>query len=319
MSQELQVLAISAIITAGIQLCGFAVAFALKTETFYDILGGINFLTIAIYSAIDGQNDDISFFDSPRKASFTILFLISRFWLLLFLAWRAHERKGDSRFDEIKYNFASFLIAWMFQGVWVFTISLPVIFVNGSDNIQNDGLTVLEYVTIVGFGLGVFIEIIADIQKAAWVKNGRVGTFCTAGVWKYSRHPNYFGEIFQWWCAWIFAYGSSTGPGDVQWWCSVLSPVMTMLILLFTPATGVMNANGSNLKRYYDKCPVEYAKYRKETSILIPLPCGLYKFVPMFLKRTLFFDLKKYEYSGEISNVPASENNENGKKDTREK
>ena len=67
-----------------------------------------------------------------------------------------------------------------------------------------------------------------------------------------------------------------------------------MQILLRTEATGVANANGKNLKRYYDKCPVEYAAYRESTSILVPM-VG-YKYVPMVLKRTLFLDLERYEY-----------------------
>ena len=66
---------------------------------------------------------------------------------------------------------------------------------------------------------------------------------------------------------------------------------MTMHILLNTPGTGVPNANGKSLKRYYDKFPEEYAKYREETSILSPM-IG-YKYVPMFLKRTIFFDFGK--------------------------
>ncbi len=70
-----------------------------------------------------------------------------------------------------------------------------------------------------------------------------------------------------------------------------------MQILLNTSGTGVANANGKNLKRYYDKCPDEYAEYRKKTSILIPLPFGIYEHVPMFLKRTLFFEFAKYEYN----------------------
>ena len=114
------------------------------------------------------------------------------------------------------------------------------------------------------------------------------------GVWAYSRHPNYFGEIFQWWCAWGFSYGSGTGVSDIQWWFGILSPLFTMQILLRTDATGVANANGKNLKRYYDKCPTEYAAYRESTSILIPM-VG-YKYVPMFLKRTLFMDFERYEY-----------------------
>ena len=43
-------------------------------------------------------------------------------------------------------------------------------------------------------------EVVADLQKTLWVRAGRRGGFCTAGVWHYSRHPNYFGEMLQWWC-----------------------------------------------------------------------------------------------------------------------
>ncbi len=91
-SQEVGILGISAAITGGIQLLGFLVAYAMQTEKFYDILGGINFLALGIYSAIDGEFDGNggSWKDNGRKIAATILFSVSRGWLLLFLAWRAH-------------------------------------------------------------------------------------------------------------------------------------------------------------------------------------------------------------------------------------
>lgn len=97
-SQELGILGIAAAITGGIQGLGFLVAYALQTEKFYDILGGINFLAIGIYSAIDGSSEDQLWTDDPRKISATVLFLASRLWLLMFLAWRAHERGGKFRY-----------------------------------------------------------------------------------------------------------------------------------------------------------------------------------------------------------------------------
>jgi len=303
-SQEISILGISAAITVGIQLFGFAVAFAMQTETFYDIFGGINFITLGIYSVINGRDPTSNFFSPSniRKSTCTFIFVISRSWLLLFLAWRAYERKGDSRFDEVKNKFWIFLLYWTMQGIWVFCISLPVIFVNSSDKFNDGdgdgkgGMSVFELIMIFGFGFGVLTEIVADITKAKWVKNGRIGLFCSIGLWKYSRHPNYFGEIFQWWCAFLFAYGSSNGVNDIQWWTSIVSPLITMHILLNTAGTGVYNANGKNLKRYYDSVPEEYTAYRKKTSILIPLPFGLYEYIPMFLKRTIFLDFMKYEY-----------------------
>lgn len=295
MQQEAQILAISAAITAVIQGGGFIVAYVLKTEVFYDILGGLNFLTLGIYSAIEGQSNEYSWDEDPRKISCTVIFSCSRLWLLIFLGWRAHERGGDSRFDEVKGNFIVFLIYWLFQGIWVFTISLPVMFVNASDLSE---YSAFDYFCIIGFGLCVGLEIAADIQKSMWVKAGRQGNFCQVGVWKYSRHPNYFGEIMQWWFAWGFSYNSGFGAGDVQWWVGILSPLITMKILLFTSGTGVDNANGERLKRYYDKCPDEYTEYRKTTSILVPM-VG-YRYVPLFLKRTVFLDLKRYEYEQEV-------------------
>lgn len=290
-SQELSILGISAAITAGIQFAGFLVAYCLQTEKFYDVLGGLNFLTIAIYSAADAD----SWGDDPRKIACTIVFICSRLWLLLFLAWRAHERNGDSRFDNVKDKFVMFFFYWSVQGIWVFTISLPMILVNSSDKVY-DKFSILDIVSITLFALAVVIEITADVQKARWVKRGRPGTFCTVGVWNYSRHPNYFGEMMQWWMCWLFSFSSGTGFDDVQWWCSILSPLFTMQVLLNTSGTGVPNANGANLKRYYDACPEAYTEYRKSTSILIPF-IG-YKYVPMFLKRTIFLDFKRFEYPG---------------------
>lgn len=282
-------------ITFGIQLSGFAVAFALQTETFYDILGGLNYLALALYSAlIPGPS---AWADDPHKVTMTVLFILSRSWLLLFLAWRAHERGGDSRFDEIKGKFGKFLTAWLVQGMWCFLISMPMIFVNSS-SIYNKHFTPLDWISSIGFGLGISLELVADLQKAVWVKGGRQGGFCTRGIWKYSRHPNYFGEMLQWWCAWLLAYSSSEkesgGYADPLWWVCIVSPLFTMHILLNVPATGVANAEGKNLKRYYDNYATTYTEYRAKTSILLPM-IG-YRYIPTFLKRTIFLDLPRYEY-----------------------
>lgn len=77
-----------------------------------------------------------------------------------------------------------------------------------------------------------------------------------------------------------------------------------MQILLNTPATGVANANSTNsLKRYYDVVPEEYESYRKRTSILIPLPFGIYEYIPEILKRSIFMDFKRYEYKNYVDDT----------------
>ena len=75
-------------------------------------------------------------------------------------------------------------------------ISMSMLFVNSS-NVQPN-LTSFDLVMLIGCGLSILIQIAADVQKAGWVKAGRVGGFCQVGLWAFSRHPNYFGEIAQW-------------------------------------------------------------------------------------------------------------------------
>lgn len=290
---QLIALGFSAIISLTIQLIGFLAAYCLQTEKFYDILGGLNFLVLAIYSAVEGDSEEHPWSSDARKISCTSIFAASRSWLLLFLAWRAYDRGGDSRFDEVKSKFFEFLVFWLGQAFWVFLISMPMIFVNSS-SLWKPTFSVVDWISIILFTIGVTLTILADSQKSIWVKRGRKNVFCSSGIWGYSRHPNYFGEILQWWACWVFAFSSGKGYSDVLWWFSILSPLFTMNILLNTPATGIPQANGKSLKRYYDKCPQEYAEYRRNTSILIPM-IG-YKYVPLFLKRTIFLDLQRWEY-----------------------
>jgi steroid 5-alpha reductase family enzyme len=180
--------------TFAMQTIGFIAAYLLKTETFYDIVGGANYLLLALLSAILGATGDgaLPWVDDPRKILTTVLFACSRGWLLLFLAWRAHERKGDSRFDEVlgKNGNApqplNFFVYWMVQGLWVMLVSMPMLFVNSS-NLRKPDLSVYDILCAILYGSGVLIEIVADFQKAMWVKRGRQGHFCDVGVWKYSR------------------------------------------------------------------------------------------------------------------------------------
>lgn len=237
-------------------------------------------------------------------------------------------------------------------------VSMPMLFVNSS-GVRKPDFSGYDIAMAILFGSGVLIEILADIQKALWVRRGRQGNFCEVGVWGVSRknrcvildsscpctthlvcfdrpsklfwrnvsdifwrsmflhglmhHSDYphlwhyfllMYSRFQWWCLWAFSYSSSGNPlggyADPLWWAGIVSPLFTMLILLNMQPTGISNAEGKNLKRYYDACPERYARYRENTSILIPF-IG-YKWVPQFLKRTIFFDFERYEYKpGESS------------------
>ena len=191
------------------------------------------------------------------------------------------------------------------QAVWVYLISLPLLAVKSMDDVilalesstsQPGTLSTVDKLALGGMTVGILIEIISDVQKAIWVDKGRPGGFCTVGLWSYSRHPNYAGEMMQWWSAWIVAYGAAVStsaklPGlppslssvdgsansssineflmsllqnPWTWWLiSILSPLFTMHILLNVPGTGIAHAEGKNLKRYYESdCGDAYKIYR---------------------------------------------------------
>ena len=292
-------------VTFGLQLTGFLAAYALQTEVFYDILGGTNFLLLAVLGVWEDWSDNSL---TPRFVAMTTVFGGSRGWLLVFLAWRAHSRKGDSRFDGVKDQFGRFLAFWMVQAMWVLIISWPLLVVQGLENKTShaEELSTRDIVWLTGFAVGVVCEIVADVQKTLWVNAGREGTFCTVGLWSFSRHPNYFGEIFQWWCAWGLSYGSWVGMPDattaqtVVWFLGCLSPLFSMHILLNLPATGIWNAEGNSLSRYYDSEDGEaYKKYRASTSPLIPM-VG-YQLIPLSIQRIFLFEWERFEYKPDKS------------------
>ncbi len=172
----------SVLLTFLFQWSAFAVSFCLQTEKFYDVSGGLNFLSLAILSLLSNGDPHL------KKIVFTCVFLVSRGWLTIFLAWRAHERGGDSRFDNVVNNGPLFLVYWTFQAIWVSLITMPLLYVNDSSQLNEaKKWSILEVITILGFAFGVVFEIAADIQKTVWIKRGRPGHFMQTGVWKYSR------------------------------------------------------------------------------------------------------------------------------------
>ena len=288
-----------AILTFGLQFIGFAIAAILQTEVFYDVLGGINFLLVAVLSHVQNPaSPELSLTTTIDKNTvFAGLFAISRGWLLVFLAWRAHHRKGDSRFDGVRDNPPRFFLFWMVQAIWVYCISLPLLVVASRSDKNTDGTP--TSLMLLGMAWSIYVEIRSDIVKAKWVAKGRPGGFCTVGPWKHSRHPNYAAEISTWVFAACYAFLVS-GMSLQSMLVGAVSPLFTMHILLNTPATGVWNAEGRNLKRYYEhddpSISKNYAEYRKTTPPVFPTVLIPYESLPIGFQRWFCFEWECYEY-----------------------
>lgn len=120
-----------------------------------------------------------------------------------FLLFRILKTGKDDRFDDKRDKFFPFLGFWVFQMIWVWTVSLPVTIIN-SPNVTRypfvDFGTGRDVVGIIGFVAGFIIESVGDVQKFQFRQRADKSAVCDKGFWAWSRHPNYFGEIIIQFC-----------------------------------------------------------------------------------------------------------------------
>ncbi|KAG9131244.1 hypothetical protein Leryth_006092 [Lithospermum erythrorhizon] len=191
----------------------------------------------------------------------------------------------DRRFDKMRDNLAKLAVFWILQAVWVWTVSLPLTIVNASD--KDPDLGNRDFVGWVMFLMGIVIEATADQLKLTF-KNSPAnrGKWCNIGPWRYSRHPNYFGEILLWWGIYV----ASTPVLDGAERLVVLGPIFLTLLLLFISGIPLLEASAD---KKFGTVP-GYRLYKRGTSPLIPLPAKLYKDLPQWFQTLFLFEFPLY-------------------------
>lgn len=133
-----------------------------------------------------------------RQLVATIFLLVWSVRLAGFLFFRILRTGHDDRFNEMRSKFFSFLGFWIFQMIWVWTVSLPVTLLNSPNITQYDQVkfgTGRDIGGIILFAVGFFMEVVADAQKYVFRNSHDRSAVCDGGLFAVSRHPNYFGEI----------------------------------------------------------------------------------------------------------------------------
>lgn len=273
-------------VTVVMQCSFFAVAFLCQIDKVTDLAGTLNFLTLAALSLV------VQDVYATRSIVVTVLVAVWALRLGAHLLSRVLKRGKDARFDKMRSNCISFFGFWVFQIVWVFVVSLPVMLVNSSDAAQQMRSfgQAQDIVGVALWAIGFAVEWAADATKEAFYndKTNRDKLLCS-GVWKYSRHPNYFGEILCW--IGLTVVASVTFTGSQQWfYVSVLSPVLTFVLLMFV--SGIPMAED----RYDARFGLQplYLDYKQSTSPLVCLPPSLYRRLPIAVKRSLLFEFPMY-------------------------
>ncbi|KAG6245251.1 hypothetical protein E4U24_004497 [Claviceps purpurea] len=291
-------LAITAIITVGYQLFFFAIAFTFKFDKLTDLAGGSNFAVLAIVTlALSGHHH-------ARQLVATLFLIVWAVRLSGFLFFRILRTGSDDRFDDKRNNFFSFLGFWIFQMVWVWTVSLPVTVLNSpkvTQYVQHDFGTGRDIAGIVLFAIGFIMESVSDVQKYNFRKNNDKSAVCNKGFFSVSRHPNYFGEIIIQFAIYMIAV-SSAADGYVRdqpykvLQATILGPIFLTVLLMFV--SGLPLSERPKAKARFEKANnwMGYKQWLDCTSILIPFPPQLYRKMPVFLKRTIFLEFPMYVF-----------------------
>ena len=248
-----------AAICIGIQWVVWIPASIGQTERFYDLTGGLTYLTVVGFSLWAGSQSEPP---SLRELIVSLLVVIWSLRLSSFLYLRIHRTGKDGRFDQLKPSPIRFLVPWTLQGLWVFLTMIVVIVINS----QADSAPALGIWDGIGLSLwilGFGIEAIADNQKTVFnTEPENKGKWIDSGLWSYSRHPNYLGEILLWTGIAFFGISCFTGLERVAW----ISPIFIYLLLTKISGTPILDKRA--LEKWGDD--PEYQKYRDNTPTLIP-------------------------------------------------
>ena len=230
----------------------YLIAAFLKNASYVDVGWGMGFFLLSLFVQL-----------TVSKPLGWILFAMVFVWgarLSTHIFRRNFKKPEDYRYANFRKNWGksyalrSYFQLFLFQGVLMYLISLANI--QGQSVAKQQSLPliilgVLVYFT--GFGL----ESIADTQLRKHIRDPKnKGKLIQSGVWKYSRHPNYFGEAVLWWGIYLV----SLGLGAPVW--TILSPIVITLLIRYVSGVPMLE---ERLKKY-----AGYETYVKNTSIFIP-------------------------------------------------
>jgi steroid 5-alpha reductase family enzyme len=228
-----------------------------RTEHFYDLTGGITYVAVtAVAVALAGELD-------LRATLVAAMVMAWALRLSTFLFLRISRAGKDSRFDEIKQKPVRFLMAWTLQGLWVLlTAAAALAVITGGQRVPLGAIGILG---IVVWAVGMLIEIVADRQKSAFRADpGNEGKFINTGLWAWSRHPNYFGEILLWSGMAIVALPVLQG-----WqWATLISPVFVAVLLIKVSGIPLLEAKADKVWGGNE----DYETYKRSTPVLFLKP-----------------------------------------------
>jgi steroid 5-alpha reductase family enzyme len=254
----LEILVASALAVATLMALLWLASLARADASIVDIAWGPGFALVGLIAAVVGDG-------APARRG--LVAALAALWGLrlgAYLAWRNHGRGEDWRYRAMRahhgdaFRWKSAYIVFGLQGALMWFISLPLQVAAAAS--EPAALGPLDALGVALFAVGFGFEAIGDAQLARWKADpANAGRVMDRGLWRYTRHPNYFGDACVWWG--LYALAAAT-PGG---WLTLLSPALMTFLLLRVSGVAL-------LERGLSKRRPDYADYVRRTSAFFPLP-----------------------------------------------
>jgi steroid 5-alpha reductase family enzyme len=250
-----QIYAIAALVILVLMTILWLISLVLKNASIVDIFWGTGFVIAAwIYFAFSPDGS------IARKYLTSILTTIWGLRLTIYILWRNWGKPEDFRYQKWRQEsgkiwwWKSFFQVFLLQGFLMWIISAPLLAAQFSATPER--LTALDFFAVLIWVVGFFFEAVGDLQMARFKTDpANKGRVMEKGVWRFTRHPNYFGDATQWWGYYLIAL-------SVGGWWTLFSPVLMTALLL--RVSGV-----SLLEKTLETRP-GYKEYIERTSAFIP-------------------------------------------------
>lgn len=232
----------------------FIVACLLQRNDVADIAWGLGFVLMSWIAFAFSEM-------SLRSVLVNVLVTIWGLRLAFHIARRTLRKAEDSRYAVWRatwkfFYVRSFFQIFLLQGFFLYIILLSVLFIHAS---ATTSLQILDIIGVTIWMTGFFFESVGDRQLKDFLSNpANKGKIMDQGLWAYSRHPNYFGEVLQWWGIFFVALALPYG------YITIVSPLLITFLILFVSGIPMLE------KKYAGR--PDFEAYKKRTSVFIPLP-----------------------------------------------
>lgn len=231
----------------------FVYAAVKKRNDVADVAWGLGFVLLAIIGAI--------FNPTTRSIVLVLIVSIWGFRLAYYIGGKfLRKNEEDKRYLKMRNGWKGFEIfnSWyrifLLQSFLLFLVSANILIIG---NFDKGDFNIINIVGLIIWAFGFIFEAVGDSQLKNFLgKKENIGHIMKDGLWKYTRHPNYFGEAFLWWGVWLISWGVS------YFWIGIIGPITITFLLRFVSGVPMAEAGYKDNK--------EFQEYAKKTPAMIP-------------------------------------------------